>query len=221
MRNVFIKATVCINKRVQYTSQNLLLGNPTKKYLVLKPQISRFLKETFKTKVNFKTMRGAFDHIIFIHVCWNILSFSWKPKEEMLSSKKKREGEKETEIFPVCLAHQCPVNYWPAKQKRGERFGGEHHLSLDISPKPVVNEVDNCLVILLARAHSIGGIQGRFCTAIKLYFFPLFLLSPPPATRINRKSPRKYHPFILKPSKLVPKNAHRSVNVKQWNSRLA
>lgn len=126
---------------------------------------------------------------------------------ERKTQKKKHKKEKvknKTDSFPVCraayLAHQCPVNYWPAKQKRGERFGGEHHLSLDISPKPVVNEVDNCLVIPLARAHSIGGIQGCLCTAIKLFFLPA---EPSTCLSINRKSPRKYHPFILKPSKLL------------------
>ncbi len=130
-------------------------------------------------------------------------------------STKKEKVKNKTDSFPVCraayLAHQCPVNYWPAKQKRGERFGGEHHLSLDISPKPVVNEVDNCLVILLARAHSIGGIQGRLCTAIKLFSSRWALHLP---LGLIRKPPESTTPLSSSQASCWPENAHRSVNAK-------
>lgn len=106
---------------------------------------------------------------------------------------REEKDKNKTDCFPacrtVCLALQCPVNYCPAKQKRGERIGEEHHLSLDISPKPVVNEVDNCLVILLARVH----ITAAFRSAIKR-----FSVSPPPDARIN---PPRVTPFIREPNK--------------------
>ncbi|GAA6101889.1 uncharacterized [Tachysurus ichikawai] len=55
---------------------------------------------------------------------------------------------------------QCPVDYYPVKQKGGAGFGHEHHLSLLISPKQGINEGDNCLFIFLAPAPNCE-VNGR------------------------------------------------------------
>ncbi|KAF5904727.1 Uncharacterized protein DAT39_005566 [Clarias magur] len=74
-------------------------------------------------------------------------------------------------------ALQCPVNYYPVKQKGGAGFGHEHHLSLPISPKPGINEVDNCLFILLAPAPMARSTCDGFLLLSNRFFAEPFACS--------------------------------------------
>lgn len=95
-------------------------------------------------------------------------------------------------------ALQCPVNYYPVKLKGGAGFGHEHHLSLPISPKPGINEVDNCLFILLAPAPMTRSTGDGFLLLSRRFFSP----SPSLAPRINQKSSHKDTTFFWKSSKI-------------------